>query len=410
MLFHRALSKTLVGGAFALSLANGALAQASAPITLPEALARAEAQAPAITEAKAAVEAARGLAIQARVRPNPEASLEVENFSGSGPYQGLDIAETTLAIGQTLELGGKRRTRIAASRAEISAAETRLKIVQADLSVEVRGRFAEALASRDELALSQSALGRAQDLATVAKTLVDAGREPPLRALRAQAAAAEAEAELASAIAQDNAARAALAATLGDTELPSAVSGTFESLIEPRLPFDPAETLDVQLAQADAETARAIVARERSAGVSDVTVEVGARQFRESSDTVAVFGLSAPIPLFNRNQGNVAAARADLAGADARRVQALANAVQRLREAEGSLTAAEARVSTLEANAVPAAAEALRLARDGFEAGRFTLLDVLDAEEGFASAQSSLIAAQRDRANAAAALARATAQ
>jgi cobalt-zinc-cadmium efflux system outer membrane protein len=137
---------------------------------------------------------------------------------------------------------------------------------------------------------------------------------------------------------------------------------------------------------------------------------LGAKQFADSNDTAVVFGVTAPIPIRNRNQGNIAAASADVSSANARRVQAVADSVKRMREADGQLAAARARATTLEASAVPAAAQALELARSGFEAGRFSLLDVLDAEAAYASAQSALIDAQRDRANASAALSRAVAQ
>ena len=50
----------------------------------------------------------------------------------------------------------------------------------------------------------------------------------------------------------------------------------------------------------------------------------------------------------------------------------------------------------------------MRIAREGFSAGRFTLLDVLDAEEALNSVQSEMIAAQLDRSRAIAALTRAT--
>lgn len=400
------VSSVLVGAALAACPIGAAQAQVA--ITFSEALARAEAQAPSLVDAQAAVDAARGRTRQAGLIPNPELRLEVENFSGSGLYNGLDVADTTLALGQTIELGGKRRTRIAASQADVVAAEVGLAIARADLNNNVRQLFADALASREQVLLAEAALQRARDLADVAQTLVDVGREPPLRSLRARSAAAEAEAALSLRIAEDNAARANLAARLGDTIPPSRVIGTFEDLTLAPSPVDPSLTLDVRLTEAASEAARAVVRRERASAYSDVTVELGARQFRDTGDTAAVFGLSAPIPIFNRNQGNVAAARSDVIATSARRLQALADAAQRIREADTALTAARARVETLEGSAVPAAAEALDLARAGFEAGRFSLLDVLDAENAYASAQSSLIEALRDLSVAAAALERAT--
>lgn len=410
MSFLRGLSRAVAGAALVLSLASPAWAQAGGVLTLPEALARAEAQAPALAEAKAAVDAARGRARQAGFMPNPEARLDVENFSGSGLYSGLDLAETTLAIGQTIEMGGKRESRVAAGSAEVVAAETRQIIARADLNLEVRRLFAIALASREQVALAQGALDRARDLSKVAQTLVDAGREPPLRALRARSAAAEAEAEFQRVSSEDLSSRAALAALLGDIVAPTAIVGNFEALTETPKLVDPSETLDVRLALAEAESAKAVVSRERASAATDITVELGAKHFEDSRDTAVVFGLSMPIPIFDRNQGNIAAASADVNAANARRLRALAEAVRRMNEADSLLRAAQARVTTLETSAVPAANEALQLARSGFEAGRFTLLDVLDAEDAFASAQSALIDARRDRANAAAALSRAVAR
>lgn len=410
MFFPRGLSRAVAGVALAISLAGPAWGQSGSILTLPEALARAEAQAPALTQAKAAVDVARGRTQQAGFSPNPEVRLEVENFSGSGLYAGLDLAETTFAIGQTIEMGGKRESRIAAGTAEVIAAETRQVIARADLGLEVRRLFAIALASREQVALAQGALDRARDLAKVAQTLVDTGREPPLRALRARSAAAEAEAEFQRVASEDSSARAALAALLGDTVAPAAVAGTFEALTATPKMVDPTETLDVRLALAEAEAARAVVSRERAAASTDITAELGVKRFEDSRDTAVVFGLSMPIPIFDRNQGNIAAASADVTAANARRLQALAEAVRRMNESDSQLRAAQARVTTLETSAVPAANEALDLARAGFEAGRFTLLDVLDAEAGYASAQSALIDARRDRANAAAALSRAVAR
>jgi cobalt-zinc-cadmium efflux system outer membrane protein len=138
-----------------------------------------------------------------------------------------------------------------------------------------------------------------------------------------------------------------------------------------------------------------------------VTVSVGARQFAGTDDTALVFGASMPIGLFDRNQGNIAAANAERTGAEARRNAALAASVRRTRDARASLQTAEARLTFLETRAEPEAIEAVRIAREGFSAGRFTLLDVLDAEEALNSVQSEMITAQLDRSRAIAALTRA---
>lgn len=143
----------------------------------------------------------------------------------------------------------------------------------------MKSRFSTALASEIQVNLARAALGRPNDVATAAQALVDAGREPSLRPLRARTAAAEAQAELERLVAADNAARSALAALLGDVAAPQRVIGSLMAQPRPHGVPDPMQSLDVRLAEAQADAARAIVDRERRAGATDVTAELGLRRF-----------------------------------------------------------------------------------------------------------------------------------
>ncbi|WP_292067899.1 TolC family protein [Brevundimonas sp. UBA7664] len=384
-----------------------ATAAAAEPITLAEALARAAASSPTLAAAEADVAAAQGRAQQAGFRPNPELGVEVENFAGTGAFTGLRDAETTVSVGQRFELGGKRSARQRAAEAEIEAARLRLAVARADLLREVRDAYAEAFADGRRVELAREQFVRAENLQTIATELVDAGREPPLRALRARTAALAAVAGVRAAEAEYAEAQRALAALWGGADdLPEPVAPTDEAV--PAATVDPAEALDVRLAEAEVASSVAVVARERTLSRPDVTVSVGARQFRGSDDTALVVGASLPLGIFDRNQGNIAAANAERTGAEARRNAALAGAIRRTRDAQAALRTAEARLAFLETRAEPEAIEAVRIAREGFSAGRFTLLDVLDAEEALNTVQSELITAQLDRAQAIAALTRAT--
>jgi len=92
------------------------------PVTLSDALARGQDLSPRIAKARADVKAAEGRAIQAGVRPNPDVSVEIENFSGTGPYRTFRRTETTVALSQQFELGGKRQARKAVASAEVEYA------------------------------------------------------------------------------------------------------------------------------------------------------------------------------------------------------------------------------------------------------------------------------------------------
>ena len=377
------------------------------PVTLAEALARTATSSPALAAAEADVAAALGRARQAGFRPNPELDLSVENFSGTGAFSGLNDVESTLSVGQRFELGGKRPARERAAQAEVDAARLRLAVARADLQQQVRDAYAEAWADSRRVALARDQFVRADNLQAIATELVDAGREPPLRALRARTAALEAVGRVRAAEAEYAQAQRALAALWGGSEdLPEPIAPETPSVSAAVI--DPASALDVRLAEAEVATSIAVVDRERTLSRPDVTVSVGARQFRGTDDSALVFGASMPLGLFDRNQGNIAAANAERTGAEARRNAALAAAIRRTRDAQAALRTAEAQLAFLENQAEPEAIEAVRIAREGFSAGRFTLLDVLDAEEALNTVQAAMITAELERAQAVAALTRAS--
>ena len=388
-------------------MAAFASAASAEPVTLAEALARAGKSSPTLAAARADVAAAEGRAVQAGLRPNPELGLEVENFAGTGPFSGLGEAENTVTVGQRFELGGKRSARQRAAQAEVDVARLRLQVAGADLSQQVRNAYAEAYADARRLDLAREQFLRAENLQKVAVELVDAGREPPLRAMRARTATFEAVGRVRAAEAKHLQSQRALAALWGGADdLPEPSGAADETL--PEGIADPTTTLDVRLAEAEVTVSIAVVGRERSLAQPDVTVTVGARQFRGTDDTALVVGASMPIGVFDRNQGNVAAANAERTGAEARRNAALAGAIRGTRDAQAALRTAESRLTFLRTRAEPEAVEAVRIAREGFSAGRFTLLDVLDAEEALNTVQSDIITAEQERGQSAAALIRAT--
>ena len=398
----------LVCGALLCLIASAARAQ-DAPLTLNDALERAGLESPQVIAAEADTQATRDLERQAGFRPNPDLSIEVENLGGSGAFQGLRSTEYTVAIGQRLELGGKRRARLAAARAQTGVLELSAARTRAELGYLVRTRFAEAVAAGNRLELSRNQEERARELARVARVLVEVGREPPLRALRAEANLGEATA----AVSRDEAgylnARRALGAIYGDAAPPVIVPST-PNPVATGAEIVASDSLAVQLAQAELSAAEAAVRRERTGSVPDVIVSAGVRRFEATNDQTFVAGAAVTLPFFNRNEGNVASAQARAAAARARLDLASAQAGYELQSSRTTLRAAEERVEVLRTATVPQAEEALRLAQIGYRAGRFDLIELLAAADARDSAQAALIDAQLARDLAAAALARVLAQ
>lgn len=399
--------RTFYGVLFAL-LSYPANAQTDA-LTLSEALERAGAS-PSIAVAEAEVDIARGNQRQAGLGPNPEISVEVENIAGTGVFRGLQSTEATVTFGQRIELGGKEGARVDAARAETRVAEIRAEIVRADLAQQVRERFAEAVASRQRVMLAGQAVARAEELSRVANLLVETGREPPLRALRAGASLGEAEAVLVERIAEDENARRLLAALWGGEAPPQAVDEGAAVVYDESLGGRPQSVLAMQLADAELNAAEAVIDRERSLRTPDLTLSGGVRRNEEANAHGFLVGASMSLPFGNRNQGAIEAAQASARAAEARRSQLLVEAARTIATSRATLAAAEERVATLENRTLPQAEEALRLADIGYRAGRFSLVELLDASEARDAALGALIDARLTRDRALASLIRATAQ
>nr|WP_167954243.1 TolC family protein [Sphingomonas jejuensis] len=344
---------------------------------------------PRAAEQEATVAAAEARARQAGVRPNPSLSLEVENFAGTSPYTGLDAHETTLVVGQTLELGGKREARVAAARADVSAARARQEQVLVQYAADLAEAYATAEAAVARRALAIEAVELAEVDARTARLLVENGREAELRRVQANAELERARAGLVQAQAEEAAAFARLTAAAGSPVAFDSLAGSL--LSRPLLAVT--ATTDapaVSTARAERAAADARVRSEARRAIPDVTLSGGVRRFGERDATALVAGVSVSLPLFDRNRGATEAARAELRAAEARVLRAQADAEAERRAAGVERDAADARLqATLSGE--QAAAEAYRLARIGYEAGRLPLLELTAARRALVEARGSTI-------------------
>src|SRR5690606_18950947 len=130
---------------------------------------------------------------------------------------------------------------------------------------------------------------------------------------------------------------------------------------------------------------------ERAEAVSDITVGGGVRFEREGSDVGLVAGVSMPLPVRNRNQGNIRAAREHLAGAEevlrAVEMELRADFTANWREMAAKHDAAVDMRRTV----LPAALEAQAVVTRAHEAGELPLIDVLDAHRELLAVRSEVL-------------------
>jgi cobalt-zinc-cadmium efflux system outer membrane protein len=407
MLFlPRPLSAALTGASAAALCAGTALADPAPPFS--QLLKIAEAAAPRLAVSRAEVGQAESLARQATARPNPTIGFNIENFSGTGPFKGTGGAETTFEVQQPLELGGKRPARIAAGRADLEAARGKAAQVRAEFAFDLAAAYAAAEAAEVRVQLATDAIALAVEDGRVASALVRAGKEAELRDLQAQSAVQSARAVLEVSKAERATALSRLTALSGFevtiTSIPVSLLAHADRM-EPVSPPDPLASPAYRAAQAAREAAARRVRVEQTRAAPDVSVSVGVRRLAGDDATALVAGVSAPFPIFDRNRGNISASKADLQAADARLNGARLDAQADIASAVSHAGAAQSRVAALRASE-GAAGEAYRLTRLGYEAGKLSLFELINARRALTEARAQTLDARIERLSAEAALAR----
>nr|WP_295670071.1 TolC family protein [Sphingomonas sp.] len=388
--FGRRRGLALTGSVASMVLASAAWADPAPPFA--QLLRQAE-QSPRVAALQADVARAQGLARQARARPNPSINVYAENFAGDLTDNARSEQQTTLQIDQPIELGGKRAARIAAGEAGVVAAQARGTDGRLAFVSELARAYAGAEIADRRIGLAEDEVEEATADLKVASALVASGKEARLRQVQSETELNTLQAELEAARAQHTLALARLSALAGVSMPYTSVS---ESLLDrlnakpPSGPIDPLQSTAVRAAEAERQAAARQVTVQQRLAIPNVTVQVGVRQLRVASGPAIVAGVSVPLPFFDRNTGNIAAARAELQGAEARaaviRLDTEANS-----RAVGTLVEASDLRAVAAERAMATADEGYRLARIAYEAGKAPLIELLAARHNLGVARGSIL-------------------
>jgi cobalt-zinc-cadmium efflux system outer membrane protein len=373
-----------------LLLAGAPFANAST-LTLDQALQTAFARNPDLAAAQWEIGITEGDRQQAGLIPNPEVSWEAEDTR-------RDSRTTTVMLSQPIELGGKRGARIdVASRAQ-DAAAIELQRKRNALRADVIQAFTSAQTAQQRSQLSRQSLQLAEHGLRVALGRIEAGKSSPVEGTRAQVQRSEVRLELSRAERDQANAYQQLAQVMG-APIPTSTTVQTATQSMPAVPPPTRllerlnETAELRLATLQIDQREASLGLEKAQRIPDLTVSIGSQYSELERERVNVVGLSMPIPLFNRNQGNVlAAARRTDQARDLRNATEL-----RLRsEIQTTLEqwqTANGEVQAFNQTILPAAQRAVDSATRGFEMGKFGFLDVLDAQRTLISARTQYIQA-----------------
>ena len=317
---------------------------------------------------------------------NPELAVEVANVAGSGDYGRFSAAETTLQLNQQIEFGNKRQLRRGMAEVEHDRAVRDLEIARIDLQARIARNFLALLHAQEHLKLAGEQVALATQTLAVVEEKIAAGRAPSVEKFRFQSALSEARLTGEKAMLALTTARQILASALGrEATTMGGVSGNLTIL--PPLPT--LAEIEAQIGQnpeiarrrIESEAKRRELALARAHRIVDPTIGLGLRNFKESGDNALIFGLSLPLPLFDRNQGNVQAATHRLAAAQAQEASGVVQSRSSLAESWQSLATSSAEAQMLQEQIIPAAQQTFAAVSYGYQAGKFGVLEVQDAQK-----------------------------
>ena len=308
------------------------LADASSlvPVTLEALLASARSHNPILNAARAAIAETAGHAKQAALWPNPVLGYEGDQIRG-GSYGG---GEQGAFLQQTIPLGNKLGLRRDVYRAQQHTNELQLSRQQQSVEADLESSFYAALALQQEIETRKQLNAIAADAAQTARQLANVGQADAPDVLQSEVEQEQATLDTLTAQRRYIAAFHQLAAIAGQPDLPLArLAGDLNG--------DPAQppSLDAMLAQSPAiqsadqavHAAEAQLRATRREILPDLTLRAGEQWnnelVRENPDRAAgaqsFASASIDLPLWNRNQGNVAAAQAavERARAEAQRAR-----------------------------------------------------------------------------------------
>lgn len=339
---------------------------------------------PTLAASTARTRAARGRRLQAGLYPNPVIgyhATEIGNLGRAGQQGGF--------ISQRLITGGKLRLDQAIVGKEIDEAHFRFHAQGQRVLSDVRIRFYDALVAQRRVDLTRELTSIGDELVTATKKLQAGGLGTENDVLQAEIKADEAHILVDNAQNQMAEAWRRLATVVGlPTMQRTPLAGDLDSEL-PSLDWDSCYAMvlgahpELNAARTRVDRAAIVICRTRKEPIPNVDLSVSVRHHNVTKSEVANVQAGIPIPLFNKNQGNIRAAQAEWVAAcqEVKRIEL--DLQDRLAVAYRRYANARQAVDRYSQRMVPRAERSLRLVTDGYEMGQVQYLTLLTAQQTY---------------------------
>ncbi len=368
----------------------------TAAMSLEDFVSIAVANNPAIQQLIASTRKAAGYREQVGLKPNPTVGYQAVQLADQGTDQHTAFVEQEFVTGNKLQLNRRVLNHaVQAQNYELSA--QRMRVL-----TDVRVKFIEALTAQQKQELLGELKSVTEQALTQAELRVQALEGNQLEVLQARIQseriallALQADAEL-------DAAWRELVAISGLQQLPQTrLQGSLQTDTQLRdwgqvqldtLNLSP----EYHAATARLQAARANLDRQRAQPLPNLTVQLATGIDNATDSGLINLEVGAPIPIFNKNQGNIAAANAEYCRALAETKRIEQSIMARVGAISGEFERAQVAVEKYNDQIVPDAKRALDMAEETYRAGHFSFIETLVVRRSYLQARLSQLAAQSE--------------
>jgi len=339
---------------------------------------------PSLAGAASVLDQRLGQRIAAGAYPNPSITGAAGRGSIRDPSTGVSIVERTVTVEQPLEWPEKRAARKRAAEAGVGVASAGLDEATLKVTTDVKVAFYQLLLAQRDAALADQNLRTVEEVAEIVNTRVSTGESAKFEAIKANVEVQKGRKELTRAQNALLVARTKLDVLTGKAlGQEFAIQGDFiafpsglklHALIGRALEQHPA----IRQQQKLVEQAGSTLAQERASRMPNVSVQ--GTYHREAGDEAITAGLSIPLPLWYRRQGEISTALGAQRQAEAEQERLRNELEQAVTQYYQDARTANEQINVFEKGLLNQAKEALEIARFSFQHGAISLLDVLDAQ------------------------------
>lgn len=369
---------------------------AATQITLEQAITLALANSPSIKAARTQIQQSQAQEITANLRPNPTLSWDsqfIPVFSGDFSTDTLNnLQQFDIGLGYLFERGHKRQNRLQAARDATAVTAAQIADMERTLVFNVGQQFINVLLANSTLQFAQENLNSFQDTVTISEQRYKAGDISEGDYLKIKLQLLQFQTDVSSARVAKVQALGSLRQLVGYASLPHDFDVVGDLDYQPltaALPDLQVKALatrpDLLAAQKGVKAANSQISLAKADAKVDFNASASYSHVSGASSTSLFF--SVPLPLFNRNQGEIARTKFTLTGAELTAKAAEDTVMTDVTNAYESASSNQDVVKLYVSGYLKQAQDSRDISQYAYKAGAATLLDFLDAERSYRSTQ-----------------------